>query len=449
MLTSREPYTGIMTENALVSKWGRIYRIPVLVGPNLNLMQVRSFAPLDFLADISGADVFDQVNNPEGTQRELKKAHAKEAFEYAIDSLKVDPFEDARAFTEVILNVRNVRAVEVEIEVDGVPKSVDLSDRSFETREPISGHLLVHLDQLVYPSLASNPGVSRVDGNHRLSSVESLGKRSADPEFPVVSFAMFMGLTKEQELKVFADINGKQQKMDTSHLNQILANQKGDKALLSDKNRAKWFARQLSLTGAPFDGLVFMGGSRKGLKKRDGASPPITFTGITTMMSHTLKGMEELIAKELSAEDCMAAVAGDKEKFNKILRNAKGLDQLIQRYWSAVRETFPEAWNDKKKVEHLLYDSTGNVALSMLAGSIISEAVAEQKFEIDDFKRQLQAIREEGITLKKSNFPGGLAGMSGTKVVYQALVKAKESGHAGLGAIIGDLVPESKSKLDD
>ncbi len=438
-----------MTNNELVAKWGNTYTVPVLIGPNLNLIQVRSFAQLDLLADISGADVFDQVNNPEGTQRELKKAHAKEAYEYAIDSLKVDSQEDARAFTEVILNVRNVGAVEIVVDVDGESRSLDLRDYQFETPDPIAGELILHLDKLEYPSLTTDPGISRVDGNHRLSSVEALGKRSDNVEFPVISFAMFIGLNKEQELKVFADINGKQQKMDTSHLNQILANQKGDKALLSDKNRAKWFAKQLSLTKAPFDGLVFMGGSRKGLKKRDGVSPPITFTGLTTMMNHTLKGLEELIAKELSAEDCMAAAAGDKDKFEKILRNARAIDRLIQNYWTAVKEIFPEAWNDKKKVDHLLYDATGTVALSMLAGSIISEAVVKQSPEVDFFKRQLKVIREESITLRKSDFPSGLAGLAGTKVVYQALVKAKETGHGGLGAIIGDLVPDTKSKLDD
>lgn len=434
-----------MTKNALVSNWGSIYRIPVLIGPNLNLLQVRSFARLDFLADISGADVFDQVTNPEGTQRELKRTHAKEAYDYAMDAQSVDPFEDARAFTEVILNVRNTQAVE--IEVDGKP--VDISQLELENGTPISGELLLHIDRLEYPSASSNPGISRVDGNHRLSSVEPLGKRSSDIEFPVISFAMFIGLTKEQELKVFADINGKQQKMDTSHLNQILANQKGDKALLSDKNRGKWFAKQLSLPKAPFDGLVFMGGSRKGLKKRDGVSPPITFTGLTTMMNHTLKGMDELIAKDMSLEDCAAAAAGDKDKMARILQYAEGFAVLIKNFWFAVADTFPEAWNDKKKVEYILFDSTGHVALSMLAGSVITKAVQEHKFEIEDFKRQLQAIREGGVSLRKSSFPSGLAGMSGTKVVYEALLNARESGNTGLGAIIADLVPGPKSKLDE
>ena len=179
-----------MTNNDLVAKWGTTFRIPVLIGPNLNLIQVRSFAPLDFLADISGADVFDQVNNPEGTQRELKKAHAKEAYEYAIGSLRVDSQEEARAFTEVIMNVRNVGAVEVVINADGKGLALDLTDSQFESSAPIAGELILHLDKLEYPSLTTNPGISRVDGNHRLSSVEPIGKRSKDVDFPFISFAI-------------------------------------------------------------------------------------------------------------------------------------------------------------------------------------------------------------------------------------------------------------------
>lgn len=434
-----------MSKNELSQAWGDVYRLPVLIGQNLNLNQVRSFATLDFLADISAADVFDQVLNPEGTQRELKAKHAKEAYEYALDSLTADPVDDARAFSEVILNVRNVEAVE--LEVGGV--IVDPNEIASESEEPIYGELIIHIDRLNYPFQSTDPDISRVDGNHRLSSVELLNKRDAEKTFPVISFAMFIGLTKEQELKVFADINGKQQKMDTSHLNQILANQKGDLSLLSDKSRGRWFAKQLSSTGKPFEGLVFMGGSRRGLKKKDGVSPPITFTGLTTMMNHTLKGMEEIIAKELTTKDCELAFAGDKIKFEDIKRKSEAFEKLIENFWLAVKETFQEAWNDKKKTEYLLFDSTGNVALSMLAGSMISEAVRDKKYDKEHFKRELQAIREEGVQLRKSNFPSGLAGLAGTKVVYEELIKAKETGNAGLSGIISQLVPEQKSKLDD
>lgn len=400
---------------------------------------------MDFLADVSGADVFDQVSNPEGTQRELKRAHAKEAYEYAVGSLDSDPFEDARAFTEVILNARQTEAVEVL--VDG--KEINFSEFELEPGQTVSAELVFHLEKLRYPSIEYEPDISRVDGNHRLSSVESIAKRDSELEFPLISFALFVGLTKAQELKVFADINGKQQKMDTSHLNQILANQNGDRALLSEKHRSQWFAKQMSSASRPFSGLVFMGGSKRGIKKRDGFNPPLTFTGLTTMMGHTLKAMEELVAKEVSSEDCAEAAAGNQEKFQQIHDKFIKILVLIERYWLAVKEIFPEAWNDKKKAEYLLFDSTGNNALSMLAGSVITAGVKEKKVTQEDFNRVLRTIREEGVSLRKQSFPQGLAGMAGTKVVYERLVEAKDRGDTGLSGIVSELVPEPKSKLDE
>lgn len=400
---------------------------------------------MDFLADVSGADVFDQVSNPEGTQRELKRAHAKEAYEYAVGSLDSDPFEDARAFTEVILNARQTEAVELIVE----GKEINFSELELELGQTLSAELVFHLGKVRYPSIEYEPDISRVDGNHRLSSVDSIAKRNAEVEFPLISFALFVGLTKAQELKVFADINGKQQKMDTSHLNQILANQNGDRALLSDKHRSQWFAKQMSSPNKPFSGLVFMGGSKRGIKKRDGVNPPLTFTGLTTMMGHTLKAMEELVAKEVSSEDCAEAASGNQEKFDQIQDKFSKILVLVERYWLAVKEVFPEAWNDKKKVEYLLFDSTGNNALSMLAGSVITAGVKEKKVTQEDFNRVLRTIREEGVSLRKQSFPQGLAGMAGTKVVYERLVEAKDSGDTGLSGIVSELVPEPKSKLDE
>ena len=42
----------------------------------------RGHARLSDLARISKADIYDQVNNPLGTQRDLSLKHAKDAYEY-------------------------------------------------------------------------------------------------------------------------------------------------------------------------------------------------------------------------------------------------------------------------------------------------------------------------------------------------------------------------------
>jgi len=44
-----------------------------IVGENLNLTSIRGYARLDILAAISSPDVFDQIYNEHGTQRDLNQ----------------------------------------------------------------------------------------------------------------------------------------------------------------------------------------------------------------------------------------------------------------------------------------------------------------------------------------------------------------------------------------
>jgi hypothetical protein len=55
---------------------------PVVRAKVLGVNVYRGFAKLADLADVSKADIYDQQNNPKGTQRDLKPAHARDAYEY-------------------------------------------------------------------------------------------------------------------------------------------------------------------------------------------------------------------------------------------------------------------------------------------------------------------------------------------------------------------------------
>src|SRR3954447_7384746 len=78
---------------------------------NLDTICYRGSAALAHLAAISQADVFDQVTNPDGLQRDLSPKHAAEAYEYA---RRAPDKEFPRAFPEIVLNVRDKRVVELE-----------------------------------------------------------------------------------------------------------------------------------------------------------------------------------------------------------------------------------------------------------------------------------------------------------------------------------------------
>jgi hypothetical protein len=90
-----------MPHSPIADRYGELVDLGAcVVGKNLNLMTVRGFARLDVLAAISAPDVYDQIDNQYGTQRDLKSKHALECFDYALDSLAVTPEDNPRRIFE-------------------------------------------------------------------------------------------------------------------------------------------------------------------------------------------------------------------------------------------------------------------------------------------------------------------------------------------------------------
>src|SRR5256885_1395385 len=83
------------------------------VGKNLNLQALRGYARLDALACISAPDVFDQVDNPTGTQRALSEEHARDCRTYAQEAEGLPPEDSPRFFPEILLNVRDSNVIEL------------------------------------------------------------------------------------------------------------------------------------------------------------------------------------------------------------------------------------------------------------------------------------------------------------------------------------------------
>jgi len=78
-----------------------------IVGENLNLVSIRGYARLDVLAAVSSPDVYDQIHNEHGTQRDLSSKRSRDALTYALEAVEMSPATNPRCFTEVILNVRD------------------------------------------------------------------------------------------------------------------------------------------------------------------------------------------------------------------------------------------------------------------------------------------------------------------------------------------------------
>ena len=263
-----------------------------LLGYDLNVTVIRGFAPIDVLAHISGPDVYDQRLNPLGTQRALTKSHAVEALRYALEAQAFTPDTSPRAFPEIILNARD-RSV-VSVLVDGE----DGGELDYVSTDPMIGgtrivNVRIHTKSLEWPANEQNPKISRLDGNHRLSQVTA-SQPEDEYEYPVVPFALFVGLTADQERALFRDINGTQKPMETAHLDTIqLRLDKPDNLFQSEGGRALWIAQQLSDVGHSFEGMVFFGGSKKGVKAQ-GFVPPIRINTLKSAIQTTLRDSELL-----------------------------------------------------------------------------------------------------------------------------------------------------------
>src|SRR6266516_32572 len=206
---------------------------------NLDTVCFRGAAPLAHLALASQADVFDQVTNPSGLQRDLSPKHASDAYDYARRS--PDP-AFPRAFPEIVLNVRDKKR-------DG------------------------------------KVCVSRVDGNHRL--FYAAGDDRREPLMAFTPFQIHVGLTREQERSLFVDINANQKGMNTSHLAIMRARLTPEEEEIKN-HPDRWIAQRLAdEVDSPWHGLVHLGGSKAG-SRTQGLTRPVNFASLQAGVGRTL-----------------------------------------------------------------------------------------------------------------------------------------------------------------
>ena len=223
----------------------------------LGVRVYRGFANLADLADVPKADIYDQQKNPRGTQRDLNAAHARQAYEYVKNG-------DLGFWPEVFLCARK--------------RDVITFYPSQES--PDLGVLEIDLKAIERSGTIS---ISRVDGNHRLHYGD--GKQSGYSRIEkLVSFCLAYGLSREEEIQLFKDINDNQRRMNTSHLDRIEVRLTPEEELKS-RNPELYIAQQLGRDSkSPFHGRVYEGG-----KKLVGVDIPLRGlkTGIEYMLSRS------------------------------------------------------------------------------------------------------------------------------------------------------------------
>ncbi len=404
---------------------------PCLLGGNLNLVVLRGHGRLDQLAIISAPDVYDQYENPTGTQRALKKKHAQECFEYAIKSPFVAPEEDPRFFPEVLLNVRDPRVIEI-YELENPSSVLEVDSFSDSAELPSVVGLRVLVERLEFPKPLYKPQISRVDGNHRLYGADDYLAQMTDSDdeeplvFPVVPFSLLIGLDDTPEAALFRDINGEHEGMETAHLDNLAVRLHDPNQLKSNpKTLPLWIAHELSKSGRAFEGVVFLGGSKRGvLRATGGKTPPVKLNALKSTIDYQIKNAPRT-----------AYVLKD---------DPDALLELIDRYWRAVKEAFPTAWQNR--ADYILMQSIGLGGFAKFGGMLLDEAVEHERVSTEDFRRRLAAIDEE-LLRKSDERWKGIAGLAGAARVAEVLMDVSESDEAKKKGIVRQLRPSPD--LDD
>jgi len=382
-----------------------------LVGKNLNLLVLRGFAPLDVLAEISAPDVYDMVVNRTGTQRALKRRHAEECYDYAIGALAVTADEEPRAFPEIILNVRDVNVVEC-FNVDDPGELFDITSFSEESEieSPYVGVRILS-GSLEFPMEEKSPQISRVDGNHRLHETDRVlddwwdsgSDDQLDQDFPVVPFTMTLGLAVLQEARLFRDINGEHEGMETAHLDALRYRITENDQLKSDpRHRPLWIAHKLTEPGKAFEGMVFFGGAQAGVRAQ-GQVPPIK-----------INALKSAIKQQLAAAPVTNETLKD---------NPDQLVHLLDRFWKGVRECFPEAWQNRK--DYILLQSIGLGGFAKFGGTVLDRAMDSGKIEYEEIKHHLEPVAA-AVSLDRAEYRG-IAGAGGAQVIAAKLLAAADS----------------------
>lgn len=312
---------------------------------------IRGFAKLCDLAAISRADVYDAKTNPTGTQRDLSPKHAREAYLYVRQ-------ESIGYWPEIFLCARNGEVVEI---------------------QPISGGSEGDVKVTVDVRRIKNSSaveISRVDGNHRLHFAG--GEFDGYPPVEkLVSFSIAIGLTLEDEMRIFRDINNNQRRMNTSHLANIDVRLAGQDTL-KFRNPKLYIANRLSEDHeSPFYGLVYDGG------KKDVAK----IVPLKSLQS----GLEYLFSQPTR----LSAIDDVDLQFT-----------IISNYFKALKLWESNCWLNPK--EHLMLRGAGFWGVCFLGAEIIDRGLRRGVYKPEDLLGVLESGKRWDWTNK-----GDFSGFSG------------------------------------
>ena len=358
-----------------------VIKIPIIEGVVLGVSVVRGYAPLSVLARISRPDVYDVEKNPKGTQRDLNPKHAKDAYDYVVNELLA-------FWPEVFLCVRDPSVVKVVVQSQNC------------------GYLQIDDEKIGKSKVIK---ISRVDGNHRLFYADGHdGKLPAIEK--VVSFCLALGLTRDQEIKLFRDINNNQRRMNTSHLDNIALRLSSADGLRKEDPLLYLTSRLADDDDSPFYGKIYLGGkpdAKRFIPLRN------LKTGLTYMFSRPTR---------LSAVD-----------------DAGARLVLIKNFFEALKTWQPGAWN--KPRDHIMLRGAGFWAVCFLGAEVIDRALAVGKYKPKDMLKILKSGKDWDWG-KEGDF-SGYSGRGGAVTIRDKIVaELEDEGGVSLKSIVQKISSE-------
>lgn len=341
-----------------------ILKSPAVRAKVLGVKVYRGFANLADLGDVSKADIYDQKDNPTGTQRDLSPAHARDAYEYVKN-------RGLGFWPEVFLCARKKDVI------------------TFKPASPEMANLGVLEIDVKAAKEGKNIAISRIDGNHRLHYGDGKQSGYSRIEKPV-SFCLAYDLTREEEIQLFKDINDNQKRMNTSHLDGIEVRLTPEEEL-KHRNPELYIAQRLNRDSAsPFHGRVFEGG-----KKPAGVDIPLR--GLKT-------GIEYMLSRSTQLPR---------------LEDAEAQYRVIKNYFSAVKKWQPKAWKSPK--DYIMLRGSGLWAISFIGAQVIDRALLQDEFKATQMLTILRSGKDWDWG-KKGDFKG-LGGRAGALEISSRVTK--------------------------
>ncbi|NQS90218.1 DGQHR domain-containing protein [Patescibacteria group bacterium] len=354
--------------------------IYAMSGNTFGVKCYRGFAPLATLSKMSKADEFHQIDNPEGTQRDLRPKHAREAYEYA----KSNKHGKNALWPELILNIRDGSPIDIR------PRAVTKGPKE----EGLSfAKIRIDWEKINKLKEEGKISISRVDGNHRLyfAGGEIKPKRYPSLDDVYSPFCITVGISKQDEMRIFKDINAKQKRLNVSHLLRL------DEQLMPDTelviaNKPLWIVKKISEDRtSPFYGEVHKGGKK-------GKS-------------------EKYLIKAKSLLDGIVQLLNNFPNHENVSNHSKLLTAIIN-YFNAVKKVWPNEWEDAKGYK--LMTNTGLQALGIVGGRLMQAYSSSQKpLKTDVFAAQLNILKKNipNFWENKSIYMDGKSGRPGSQAI--------------------------------